>query len=42
MEGWLVIGPNNYITVKFDPYNMGQQLDIFYDEREYPSSFQQL
>ena len=41
--GWLEIGPNYHITVMFDAYNMGQQLDMkFYAKREHPSSSQQL
>ena len=41
--GWLEIGLNYHITVMFDTYNMGQQLDMkFYAEREHPSSSQQL
>ena len=40
---WLEIGLNYHITVMFDPYNMGQLLDMkFYAEREHPSSSQQL
>ena len=41
--GWLEIGPNYHITVMFDAYNMGQQLDMkSYAKREHPSSSQQL
>ena len=41
--GWLEIGPNYHITVMFDVYNMGQQLDMkFYAKREHPSRSQQL
>ena len=41
--GWLEIGPNYHITVMFDVYNMGQQLDMkFYAKREHLSSSQQL